>query len=180
MDVFQLEMWLVMTNLGALHILLAGLFKHLHYFRTFVPCPPSPTSSPSFLIYFSAILVILCLVLLSLACGVLCSPFCRSPRSLFNFITIFSSIFPLIQGYCVSLFCFRALPYCLSISFFLCKKKKWKSMSCNPLLYFSNENPTREPSHVVFVFHKTTKWESARFRGSTQVNYSLALSENEW
>lgn len=102
--------------------------------------------------------------------------------SLTSWSSFFPFVFPLIQGYCVSLPYFSTLPYCLAIIFLLWKKKKWKSISCNPLLYFSNENPTREPSHIVFVFHKTMKntgkWESARFRGSTQVNYSLALREN--
>lgn len=97
--------------------------------------------------------------------------------SLTSWPTFFPSVFPLLQGYCVSLLCFSALPYCLSISFLLCKKKKWKSISCNPLLYFSNKNPTREPSHIVFVFHKTMKmhWQKERVPDSGVLHSALPV-----
>lgn len=108
------------------------------------PCPITTTFSslfPHISCFFSAILGILFLVLLSVAYGVLCSPFCRLPRSLSNFMTIFLPLCPSFPSgllHCSPLFqC--SLPFCLSISFLLCMKKKWKSISCNPLFYFSNE-----------------------------------------
>lgn len=112
------------------------LFKHLHYFRTFVPCPPSPNSSPLFLVYFSAILVILFLLLLSLACGVLCSPFCRHPRSLFNLMTIFLSLcFCSHSG----LLCFSPLFQCSSL------------LSCNYLFVVQEEEMKKHFLQPTFV-----------------------------
>lgn len=109
----------------------------LHYFRTFVPCPPSPNSSPSFFVYFSAILVILFLVLLSLACGVLFSPLRRPPRSLFNFMIIFLSLcFSSHSG----LLCFSPLFQYSSL------------LSCNYLFVVKEEEMKKHFLQPTFVF----------------------------
>lgn len=103
MDIFQLETQLVMAKLGALLIPPASLFKTPSLLQDLCSLLTFSNSSLSFLLYFSAIVVILFLIFLSLACGVLCSPFCTLPRALFNLITIFLPLcIPFLQGCCFS------------------------------------------------------------------------------
>lgn len=133
--------------------------------------------------FFSAILGILFLVLLSVTYRVLCSPFCRLPRPLSNFITIF---LPLHLSFRITAFLsFVSVLSSLlsSISFLLCMKKKWKGISSIPIFYFSNEKAHHWACPGCALFSTTAwntlvKWESARYRGSTQWVTSLALTDN--
>lgn len=123
--------------------------------------------------FFSAILGVLFLVLLSVTYSVLCSPFCRLPRGLSNFITIF---LPLHLSFRVTTFLsFVSVLSSLlsSISFLLCMKQKWKGISFILLFYFSNEKAHQWACPGCALFSTTAwntlvKWESDRYRGSTQ------------
>lgn len=178
MDVFQLDnTWLVKAKLGDSFIYSSNksslllFFQHLYCVRNVVPVPPSLPSY--FFFFFLAILGVLFLVLLSVTYSVLCSPFCRLPRPLSNFITIF---LPLHLSFRVATFLsFVSVLSSLlsSISFLLCMKQKWKGISFILLFYFSNEKAHQWACPGCALFSTTewntlVKWESDRYRGSAQ------------
>lgn len=155
-------------------------FKHLHYFRSFVHCAPSLTSSLWFLVYFSAILAILLLAFHLPVVSFTLPSVDFQDLALISWASFLTSVFRLLQSYCVSLLCFSTLSYYLSISFWLCNKKKCKSISCKPLFYFSNKKPNRELSHIVFVSHKTMKYTGKMRVCQIRGTYTSELQVLHW